>query len=781
MASTSSARAAPNAQAEGGGDVQQLQLPSCNNDSVGNAPAPAPMNPLLLASVCCGSSGALKFLFDREDAQEPPMAMPTQAFLDLLAGYTPGSSTGERRLTVPQPSNDVEHGVHQPVLPVADFHETEGVVDQPASPAAGSHDKIQDGVDQPAIPGAACGEIENGAAQPTLPATVFDDIQEGIDQPALIEDVIVQHDLPGAWLLKGVTAEGDTALHVVASHGDSTEFYKCARIINERDQGLLFAMNRKGDTPMHCAARAGKSQVLSCLIVLAGSCDRLQELLRKENGLKETALHDAVRIGRKDIVGSLMEADPELANYPKEGNSPLYLAILVRRGAIAGTLYDMSNGNLSYSGPNGQNALHAATLKGRGLTELVLNWNNSLSTHGDRDGSTPLHLASSFRRPISFRQLFQANPAPAYQADNQGLFPIHIAASMGRKATIRFLLEKFPSSAGLRTAQGRTFLHVAIVKKRLNIVSFVCQTPSLDWILNMRDNDGNTALHLAVKVSSLRIFCCLFGNMEVQLDLVNNNDESPVDLSRRYVPQGMHYGWDNEKWICRALKMFGDNHSGLRLDQYEEKYIRLLKPEDRVKEAEKVKDSSQILGIGSVLIATVAFGATFAVPGGFIADDHTNRGTPTLAGRYTFDAFMMANALAFICSSIATVALMFSGSPLVNLRTRQINLGTSYFFMSSSLTCLSAAFALGVYMVLAPVAHATAIAICVLSPLVVLYGNLEYLLKLGIFARPLYLRMGPIRALKLLASMITMRLVNQLWPFVLIFGWAAIAQKLRNH
>ncbi|XP_037481299.1 protein ACCELERATED CELL DEATH 6-like [Triticum dicoccoides] len=687
----------------------------------------APMNPLLLASVCFGSSAALEFLFRREDAQEPPMVMPTQEFLDLLVGYTLGNSA-RGRLTVLAP-DDVELGIYQPA----------------------SSGSLEDDIYQSASSGSLEGDIDQSA----LPAA--------------------------ARLLQGVTAEGDTALHAVASHGDSTEFQKCARIINERDQGLLFAVNRKGDTPLHCAARAGNSQVLSCLIELVESCDRLHELLRKENVLKETALHDAVRIGRKDIVESLMEADPELANYPKEGTSPLYLAILLRWGGIAGTLYDMSNGNLSYSGPNGQNALHTATLQGRGFTKLVLNWNNSLSTHGDRDGSTPLHLASSFWRHISFRQLFQANPAPAYQADNQGLFPIHIAASMGRKATIRYLLEKFPSSAGLRTAQGRTFLHVAIVKKRLNIVSFVCQTPSLDWILNMRDNDGNTALHLAVKVSSLRIFCCLFGNMEVQLDLANNNDESPVDLSRRYVPQGMHYNWDNEKWICRALKMFGDNHSGLRRDQYEEKYGRLLKPEDRVKEAEKMKDSSQILGIGSVLIATVTFGATFAVPGGFIADDHTNRGTPTLAGRYTFDAFMMANALAFICSSIATVALMFSGSPLVNLRTRKINLGTSYFFMSSSLTCLSAAFALGVYMVLAPVAHATAIAICVLSPLVVLYGNLESLLKLGIFARPLYLRMGPIRALKWLARVITMKLVRKLWPFVLIFGWAAIAQKLRNH
>jgi hypothetical protein len=123
---------------------------------------------------------------------------------------------------------------------------------------------------------------------------------------------------------------------------------------------------------------------------------------------------------------------------------------------------------------------------------------------------------------------------------------------------------------------------------------------------------------------------------------------------------------------------------------------------------------------------------------------------------------------------------MFSGTSLVNLRSRQINLRTSVFFMASSLTCLSAAFALGVYMVLAPVAHATGIAICVLSPLVVLYRSLEFLVQLSILARPLYTRMGPIRTFMWLAGAIIFRVCKELWPFIFIFGWATIAQKLRK-
>ncbi|KAI5021180.1 hypothetical protein ZWY2020_055025 [Hordeum vulgare] len=719
----------PGALVVGHGNVGQSTMTTCGNKDSPIDMTPPSINPLLLVSACFGSLGAMSLLFSREDSNVAPMVMPTQAFLDLL---NTSNTRTKSRMTVKQASQDIE-----------------------------------DGIDQPALPDAA-------------------------------------------QLVKGVTIDGDTALHVVASHGDNTEFLMCASIINERDQDLLLAVNKKGDTPLHCAARAGKSKMVSCLVELAGNRNMLHQLLRKGNVLKETALHEAVRIGENDMVELLLAADPELANYPKEGASPLYVAILLGKYVIARTLHDKSKGNISYSGPNGQNALHVAILHGTVMIKDLLNWKNSLTTECDKDGSTPLHFASSLH-PSSgavpwqnytkvrrsqhsnvFRQVFEANPTPVYQADNKGLFPIHVAASLGIKGTIQTILENCPSSAGLRNAKGGTFLHVAVEETsikhtlldwqhRLKMVCSVCQNKSLTWILNMQDNDGNTALHLAVEAGKLRMFCSLYRNKEVHLNLPNKNGQTPLDLSRSLRPPGGYHFWNSDSLIYMVLELVGAKHSCDRWDQIEEKYSRQLKPEEKAKEEEKMKDSSQILGIGSVLIATVAFGAIFAVPGGFIADDHTNRGTPTLAGTYTFDAFMMANALAFICSSIATVGLMFSGSPMVSLVTRGINLRASVLFASSSLTSMAAAFALGVYMVLAPVAHATAILICVLSPLVVLYRNLEFLLKLGVLAQPLYVRMGLRSELRWLARIIVIRMFTELWPYILIFGWPAIAQKIRNH
>ncbi|KAM0847723.1 hypothetical protein ACQ4PT_054828 [Festuca glaucescens] len=377
----------------------------------------------------------------------------------------------------------------------------------------------------------------------------------------------------------------------------------------------------------------------------------------------------------------------------------------------------------------------------------------------------------------------RANPAPVYQADNKGFFPVHVAASIGALDIISIILETCPSSAGLCTAQGRTFLHVAVENRRLNVVSFVCQTPSLDWILNMRDHDGSTALHLAVQAGKLRIFCSLYGNKKVHLNLENNSKHTPNDIARGMLPHGLNYKSNTDDWIYRALTYAGANYSCRRVDKFERVNPNSfeLQPDDVTKEAENMKDASQTLGIGSVLVTTVAFGATFALPGGYIADDHMNRGTPTRAGRYSFDAFMMANTLAFICSSVATTGLMFSGTSMVNLKSRQINLAVSVLLMSSSLTSLAAAFALGVYIVLAPVSLGTAIVVCVLSPLVVLYKLFEFFVMLGILARPLCLRVGLSRGLKGLAKVIVQIMFIELWPFIIIFGWAAIARSHRNH
>uniref|UniRef100_A0ACD5XPB0 Uncharacterized protein n=1 Tax=Avena sativa TaxID=4498 RepID=A0ACD5XPB0_AVESA len=694
--------------------------------SSGQQAAAGNINPLLLASARKGSWEALDVLLQQEDAQHPPMMLPTDEFLRLL-----------------KPANRI-------VVPAAR------------------------------------------------------DVEDGVDpQPASLVE---------GELLQGVTPDGDTALHVVAGNGDGEDFLKYAGMICKRDWDFLFSKNHNGDTPLHCAARAGNSKMVSHLIDLAGTggegAGKLT-LLRMQNMHHETALHEAIRIedgtilgpkdrkvqfladrtgeekkdeadgatDKKTIVKLLMGADPELANYPADGVSPLYLAILLEKSTIALTLYDMSSGNLSYSGADGQNALHVALLRDKAIIKFLLHWNKSLTAQVDKDGSTPLHFVRfSSRSTQTLENVFKANPAALYQSDKDGFFPIHVAAFVGATDAIRFFLRECPDSAGLRNAKGRTFLHVAIEKRRLAVVQYACRDPSFAWILNMRDSDGNTALHLAILAGRLRMFCALFGNREVNLNLTNNQGETPRDLARSKLPRGMGYAGNSEHRINHALRSVKANHGALRRDKNKEKYSRQPKLKEQGKESEKLKEATQTFVVTSVLIATMAFTATFALPGGYRADDHTNGGTPTLAGVYIFDAFIMANALAFICSLLATAGFMFSGIPMVDLITRKFYFLKAVLFMSSSVTCLSIAFALGVYMVLAPVARNTAIAICVVTAAVLVIRDMGFLLKIVILARPLMIRKGLFPGMVQVLRLSLKTMVIALWPFVVTFGWAAFAR-----
>ncbi|KAJ1274087.1 hypothetical protein BS78_05G035800 [Paspalum vaginatum] len=307
--------------------------------------------------------------------------------------------------------------------------------------------------------------------------------------------------------------------------------------------------------------------MVSRLIAFAKDEGIVEQLLRKENNRKETALHEAVRLGDDELVTELLRADGALACFPEEGTSPLYLAISLGRVKTAETLLT-SDEDISCGGPDGQNALHAAVLRGPKLTRMVLEWNTNknVTTKRDISGRTPLHFAASLAkgRPLGqrravFPQVLEANLAAIYQPDNDGLYPVHVAATVGAKHAIELILKNSGgSSAGLRDAKGRTFLHVAVCNGQVGIIGYACGDRSLAWIMNMQDNDGNTALHLAVEAGSLRMFSAMVGNRHVNINLANAERETPLDIARCKISPGLFYDLKSqEEMIFRTLFRIG--------------------------------------------------------------------------------------------------------------------------------------------------------------------------------------------------------------------------------
>ncbi|XP_066360197.1 ankyrin repeat-containing protein At2g01680-like isoform X2 [Miscanthus floridulus] len=498
-------------------------------------------------------------------------------------------------------------------------------------------------------------------------------------------------------LLQGVTSDGDSALHVVAAAGDDDRHLRSAMVIYSKARHLLEARNKRRSTPLHVAVRAGNVDMLALLICLAGEEeggeDRRRALLRMENGVGETALHEAVRGDDMRAVAVLMTADPCLARVPDAGVSPLYLAVVLRRYAIVRDLHARDN-QLSYAGPAGQNALHAAVLQ----------------------------------------------------------------------------------SKGLHDSDGRTFVHVAAKKKRYSIVAYACQTPALSTILNKQDNEGNTALHLAVEVGDWWIFARLFANKQVDLNLPNNNKQTPLELAVNTIPTGLYCLLNSRILIQETLIAANATRGVFRRDANMQEYSPQSDAENEEKGSAIVSNSTQFLSVGLVLITTMAFGATFALPGGYIADDHPHGGTPTLARVKQFQGFMMANTLAFFCSSLAVLSLVFAGTPTVELPMRYMHYNISIWLSLNAVGSLAIAFAIAVYILITPVAAKTSLAVIVVILSIGILHSPSVTEKFTVLLLVLCIRPG---ILPLLRSSISKVMFLMCWPLIVIFGWQELSSRYR--
>ncbi|XP_044978361.1 protein ACCELERATED CELL DEATH 6-like [Hordeum vulgare subsp. vulgare] len=643
----------------------------------------------------------------------------------------------------------------------------------------------------------SCRELTNllngGAAD--VPIEVVVDI----DHPGTVRSP------PSSLLLEGVTPDGDTALHVVAAYG----YLKKARAVYDKAPHLLGARNSGGSTPLHCAARAGHAPMAALLVELArgeevaGEDGRVTTLVRMQNELRETALHEAVRAGHMLTVAELMTADPFLARVPDSGTSPLFLAVSLRHEQIVRELYQRDK-KLSYSGPDGQNALHAAVLRSRDMTKLLLSWNKELTKKRDQHGNTPLHFAVSLETgtrgmlpqyavPVvngtsitSFlnvvgtpmdltMHILEADAYSAYQPDEEGSFPIHVAALAGRLSSVIILLLKCPGCASLRDTHGRTFLHVAVMKKRYDIVRYACQTPMFSSIMNKQDNEGNTALHLAVEVGDWWGFTCLFANKEVDLNLPNNKQHTPREISVSSTPTGLYCLLHSRILIQQALISADATLQICRRDNMKKG----PSTQSDVKIDAVISNSTQFLGLGLVLITTMAFGAAFALPGGYRADDHPKGGTPTLSTDKVFQGFLMANALAFICSSLAVLSLVFAGTPTVEIPMRYMHYNISIWLSFNGVLSLGTAFVLAIYIMITPIISGTAIMVMVVfSSLEILYmpSLVEKIVKFMIVVCG---RVGILPVM--LRSEMPKVMLLTIWPLMVIFGWQEYAWRHMWH
>ncbi|XXG69257.1 hypothetical protein AAC387_Pa06g2174 [Persea americana] len=475
-----------------------------------------------------------------------------------------------------------------------------------------------------------------------------------------------------------LTPQRNTVLHIAVEFGHQNIVEKLIQLCSS----LISQHNSKGDTPLHVAARAGHlglTQLLAPALNLeegnpvrhAGSV-----ALRMRNLEGNNPIHEALKKSHGEVALHLLafEESHELAcELNVVGESLLYLAAEAGLDEVVQKIID--SGDYNTGGPDGQNPLHIAVIKGRsGVVEILLDKASNLIPQVDGFGNTALHFASakSYRRVLEdedddkdidypwcqgfyqkriLKLLLKANPSLAYVPNRNGDYPLFIAIRKDFQWAIDTILDHCPDSIELVNQKGQNALHLAVMEKNQSIISWPPRRLSFKKLINEPDNDGNTPMHLATRTDRHDIVESFIDEGTVDLTMSNKEGLTAMDIC----------GYtETEHPIRDALRKSGAVPGRHRWQE------RIPPPRPRRIKIVEISPEFKKLGLQTLpiitsLVATVTFAAAFTVPGGF-KNDGPREGLPVFMRNAALQAFVLSDILAFCSSMAATVLLIYANA-----------------------------------------------------------------------------------------------------------------------
>lgn len=153
----------------------------------------------------------------------------------------------------------------------------------------------------------------------------------------------------------------------------------------------------------------------------------------------------------------------------------------------------------------------------------------------DEDGQNPLHYAASTGFIDGVHLLLNQIKMDASERDADGSYPIHLASKNGHVGILEKLLQHCPDAKEYVNQDGQNILHVAAKYGKDSIARYTLKTPGLESLLNEKDKDGNTPLHLAAINWHPKVVTSLTWDRRVNLNLVNNEGLTALEAAEEYM------------------------------------------------------------------------------------------------------------------------------------------------------------------------------------------------------------------------------------------------------
>lgn len=210
------------------------------------------------------------------------------------------------------------------------------------------------------------------------------------------------------------------------------------------------------------------------------------------NAAGASALHDAMRLGHLEAAAILLARRADSNALDGNGNTPLHLALGSSRSQQAVSLLLERGADPAIKDKAGNTALHLAVRQGLPLSLIQQFISRNVGIDGtNSEGDSALLLAMRLGRFQLVETLVKGG-AGIFTRNTRGETPLSIAFRSGREA-LQTLLQ--PASKDIRDDKGETPFHFALrIETSLDNLRVLHE---LGFNPSVRNNDGDTALHLA--------------------------------------------------------------------------------------------------------------------------------------------------------------------------------------------------------------------------------------------------------------------------------------------
>ena len=241
---------------------------------------------------------------------------------------------------------------------------------------------------------------------------------------------------------------------------------------------------------LHAAAQGGNAEVIS--VVLSTGCTVYEMNATNNDGA--TPLHVAARNGKTEAALELIRHGANKAKVSGLAGTPLHQAAFCGHVSTVKRLL-MAGCPVGVVGSNGDSVLHAAAQGGNAemIKELLMCTKCEINA-ANNDGTTPLHVAAGNGKTEAALELIRHEANKAKVAGRGGT-PLHQAAIHCHLSTVKAMI-KAGCPVDVVDSNGATVLHCAAEGGNAEVISVVL---SAGCDINSTDNDGWLPLNWAAR------------------------------------------------------------------------------------------------------------------------------------------------------------------------------------------------------------------------------------------------------------------------------------------